>query len=219
MFRAALFDVDGTLIDTVDLHTEAWREAFLAFGKDVPFQEIRSQIGKGGDQLLPVFWGEDELKEIEEPLSKHRSELFKAKFLPRVKAFPKVRELFLRLRQEGKQIALASSAAGEELEAYKKISHIEDLIEAETSKDDAEKSKPYPDIFEAALARLGNPDPAECVVIGDTPYDIEAAHKAGVVTIGVRSGGFSEESLSGAIALYDGPADLLEHYAQSPFAA
>ena len=218
MIRCAIFDVDGTLVDSVDLHAEAWRESFLAFGKDVPFAEIRGQIGKGGDQLLPVFWSKEELKEIEEKLTEHRSKLFKEKYLSRVVAFPATRELFQRLLADGKKIALASSAKGDELESYKKIAHIEDLVDEETSSDDAKESKPHPDIFQAALKKLGNPDPEECVVIGDTPYDIEAASKAKLRTIAVRCGGFSEDSLKGAVAIYDDPSAMVREYSSSLFA-
>ena len=137
---------------------------------------------------------------------------------PRVRAFPKVRELFQRVRADGKRIALASSAKGDELEAYKEIAHIEDLVEEETSKDDAERSKPHPDIFEAALEKLGDLKPGEAVVVGDTPYDAEAAGKLGLKTVGVLCGGFPEAELraAGCVAIYRDPADLLARYAESP---
>jgi phosphoglycolate phosphatase-like HAD superfamily hydrolase len=144
--------------------------------------------------------------------------LFKSKFLPQVTGFPRVRELFQRLLSEGRKVALASSAKGDELGAYKRIAQIDDLVDTETSSDDAEKSKPHPDIFEAALEKLGRPAPADCVVIGDTPYDIEAAGKAGLATIAVRTGGFPEQTLAGAIAIYDSPADLLARLDTSPLA-
>jgi phosphoglycolate phosphatase-like HAD superfamily hydrolase len=126
--------------------------------------------------------------------------------------------LFERLKADGKRIALASSAKGDELQTYKKITGIGDLLETETSSDDAEKSKPHPDIFEAALERLGQISPERVVVIGDTPYDAEAAGKAGLRTIGVLCGGFPEADLRGAgcIAIYRDPADLLGRYDESP---
>lgn len=130
-----------------------------------------------------------------------------------------MRELFQRVLADGKRIALASSAIGAELQAYKERANIADLIDAETSKDDADKSKPHPDIFEAALARLEHPPANETIVLGDTPYDIEAAHKAGLRTIAVRCGGFPEETLRGAIAIFQDPADLLARYGESPLAA
>jgi HAD superfamily hydrolase (TIGR01509 family) len=216
MIRAAIFDVDGTLVDTVDFHAEAWQRAFRHFGKEVAFEDVRAQIGKGGDQLVPVFWSKQEIEERGEALAKWRTELFAKEYMPRVQGFPKVRELFEQLIANGLQIALASSAIGEELQTYKDRAQVADLIDTETSKDDAEKSKPHPDIFEAALERLGNPPTDQAIVIGDTPYDIEAAAKAGLRTIAVRCGGFPEETLKGAIAIYDDPADLLERLAESP---
>jgi beta-phosphoglucomutase-like phosphatase (HAD superfamily) len=218
MIEAVIFDVDGTLVDSVDLHAAAWQQAFLAFGREVPLREVRAQIGKGGDQLLPVFWSKEELSRIEQKLSDYRSDLFRQRYLPQVRGFPRVRELFERVLADGKRIALASSAQGEELAAYKKIAGIEDLVETETSKDDADRSKPHPDIFEAAVARLGNPPPDQCLVVGDTPYDIKAARRAGISTVALRSGGFPRTTLEEAIAIYHDPADLLAHYDTSPLA-
>ena len=221
MIKAVIFDVDGTLIDSVDLHARAWQEALAHFGKQFDFERVRYQIGKGGDQLMPVFLTQDELDEFGEKLEEYRGKLFKREYLSRVKAFPAVRELFQRVLDEGLQTALASSAKADELKTYKKIAHIEDLVEEETSSDDAEKSKPHPDIFEAALSRLGDMRPAEAVVVGDTPYDAEAAGKAGLQTIGLLSGGFPEEDLraAGCITIYRDPADLLANYEASPLAA
>lgn len=119
MLRAVIFDIDGTLVDSVDLHARAWQEAFRHFGREIPFEQIRSQIGKGGDQLLPVFLSEAEIRKFGKELEEYRSNLFKREYLPLVRPFPKVRELFEKLRSDGKQIALASSAKGDELEAYK----------------------------------------------------------------------------------------------------
>ncbi len=219
MIRAVIFDVDGTLIDSVDLHTRAWQATFRHFGKEIAFDEVRMQIGKGGDELMPVFLSENEIAEQGKQMEEFRKQLFQKEFLPQVKGFPKVRELFLQLQSEGRQVALASSANGEELEAYKEAAGIADLsLGAETSKDDAEKSKPHPDIFEAALKKLGGPRLEETIVIGDTPYDIEAAQKAGLRTIAVRCGGFPEETLRGAVAIFQDPADLLARYAESPLA-
>ena len=219
--EAVIFDIDGTLVDSVDLHAESWRLAFKEFGKTVPLPEIRRQIGKGADQLMPVFWSKDELKKIGPRLKEYRSELFKKDFLPQVKPFPGVRTLFKRVMRDGKRIALASSAQGDELEAYKKIAGIDDLIKAETSSDDAEKSKPHADIFEAALGKLEGMTPDRVIVVGDTPYDAEAAAKAGLRTLGLRSGGWKESDLrrAGCIAVYRDTADLLEHYEASPLHA
>ncbi len=220
MPKAVIFDVDGTLIDSVDLHAKAWQDAFAEYGRTVPFDDIRGQIGKGGDQLLPVFLSKDDIEAFGEKLEERRGAILKERYLPKVQAFPRVRALFEHLRAEGLDIALASSAKEDELETYKKVAHIEDLIDEQTSSDDAESSKPDPDIFLAALKRLGNPDPRDVIVVGDTPYDAEAAGKAGLRTIGVLCGGFPENGLrkAGCIAIYQDPADLLARYDGSPLA-
>jgi HAD superfamily hydrolase (TIGR01549 family) len=217
MIKAVIFDIDGTLVDSVDLHAQAWKEAFKQYGKDIPYQQVRHQIGKGGDQLMPVFFSRDELEEFGEEMEEYRSKIYKRDYLPRVRAFPMVRDLFLKIKEDGKRVVLASSAKEDELAAYKKIAHIEDLVEGETSADDADKSKPHPDIFKAALDQLGDVTADEAVVIGDTPYDAEAARKLRLRTIGVRCGGFPDQELlaAGAIAIYDGPEDLLARYHES----
>ena len=218
MIKAVVFDVDGTIVDSVVLHAEAWQEAFKKFGKEVALQAVRRQIGKGADQLLPVFFSPVELAQFGKELEEYRSALYKKEYLPHVTAFPKVRELFERIRQDGKRVVLASSAKGDELNTYKKIARIEDLTEAETSSDDAEKSKPHPDIFEAALGELGDVARNRVVVVGDTPYDAQAAAKADLHTIGLLCGGWNEKELRGAgcIAIYRDPAELLARYRESP---
>jgi HAD superfamily hydrolase (TIGR01549 family) len=218
VIEAVIFDIDGTLVDSVDLHAQAWKEAFKHFGKDIPYEQVRRQIGKGGDQLMPVFFSREELERIGEEMEEYRGQLYKRDFLKRVRPFPKVRELFERIKEDGKRMALASSAKGDELSHYKQIAHIEDLVEEETSADDADKSKPHPDIFQAALDQLALTEPSRAVVIGDTPYDAEAAGGAKLrKRIGVLCGGFPERELrsAGMLEIYADPADLLEHYEES----
>jgi len=217
MIKAVIFDIDGTLVDSVDLHARAWQETFRRFGKEIPYERVRHQIGKGGDQLMPIFFSEEELDRFGEEMEKYRGELYKREYLSQVRAFPRVRELFLKIKGDGLRLALASSAKEDELGSYKKIADIEDLVEEETSADDADKSKPHPDIFEAALERLGDVEPAEAIVVGDTPYDAEAAGKLSLRTIGVLCGGFPEAELraAGCVQLFTDPADLLERYEDS----
>lgn len=217
MIKAVIFDIDGTLVNSVDLHAQAWKETFKHYGKDIPYQQVRHQIGKGGDQLMPVFFSREELEEFGEEMEKYRGHLYTREYLPRVRPFPQVRELFQKIKADGKRIALASSAKEDEIETYKKIAHIEDLVEEAASADDAEKSKPHPDIFKAALEQLGDVAPSEAIVVGDTPYDAEAARKIRLRTIGVLCGGFPEAELSaaGCIAIFNDPADLLAHYDDS----
>jgi HAD superfamily hydrolase (TIGR01509 family) len=218
--EAVIFDIDGTLVDSVDLHAKAWQIAFDKFGKKVSFGAIRRQIGKGADQLLPVFFSKVELDQFGDELNSYRSKLFKQEYLLTVKAFPKVRELFERIKQDGRQIALASSAKDDELEAYKKIARIADLIETETSSGDVKKSKPYPDVFATALKELGNIAPDQVIAVGDTPYDAEAAGKINLRVIGLLCGGWNEEELrrAGCVTVYQDPADLLARYDSSPLA-
>lgn len=214
MVENVIFDVDGTLVDSVDEHAEAWRRSFLEFGRDVPFAHVRSQIGKGADQLMPVFFTDEELERFGKDLDEYRSQLFLKDFLPKVRPFPKVRELFQRLRKDGRRIALASSAKGEELEHYIKLCRIQGLFEEATSKDDAERSKPHPDIFGAAMERLGKPEASATIVVGDTPYDAIAAGKLSLPTVGLLCGGFSAEDLraAGCRVLLKDPAELLARY-------
>lgn len=220
MIEAVIFDIDGTLVDSVDLHAKAWQAAFEKFGKEVSFGAIRRQIGKGADQLLPVFFSKDELDRFGDELDSYRSELFKKEYLPAVKAFPKVRELFERIKQDGRQIALASSAKDDEVEAYKKIAQIDDLTETEISSGDVKKSKPHPDIFASALEELGKLTLDHVIAVGDTPYDAQAAGKINLRAIGLLCGGWNEQELrrAGCVAIYRDPADVLARYDSSPLA-
>jgi HAD superfamily hydrolase (TIGR01509 family) len=215
-----IFDIDGTLVDSVDLHAEAWAVTFAKYGKQIDVNTVRRQIGKGSDQLLPVFFSPAELTQFGEHLEQERSELFKRDYLPRVKAFPQTRELFERIKQDGKQIALASSAKEDEVKVYKQLARVEDLLTGETSSEDVAQSKPHPDIFAAALKQVGNPPAEDAIVVGDTPYDAQAAGKIQLRTIGVLCGGWREEALrqAGCVAIYRDPADLLAHYDTSPLA-
>lgn len=221
MIKAVIFDVDGTLVDSNLAHVEAWREAFAHYGKELSADEIHAQIGKGGDQLMPVFLSQHELERVGHDLEALRVEIFTRDYLPGVAPFPKVRALFERLKGAGVQIALASSAKEQEIEHHQKKLQVEDLVDVATSKDDAEHSKPYPDIFETALARLDGVSADEAIVVGDTPYDVIAAKRCGVNTIALLCGGFAADVLreAGAIAIFDDIAQLLDHFDESPLAS
>jgi HAD superfamily hydrolase (TIGR01509 family) len=146
--------------------------------------------------------------------------LFKERYIGKVTPFPAVRDLMERVLRDGKQVALASSSKRDELDTYKRIAGISDLVETHTTSDDAERSKPYPDIFRAALQRLSQVSAVDAIVVGDTPYDAEAAGKIGLRTIGLLCGGFPEADLrrSGCVAVFRDPADLLARYEASPLA-
>ncbi|MFL4991993.1 MAG: HAD family hydrolase [Microvirga sp.] len=220
MIKAVIFDIDGTLIDSVDLHAKAWVEALKHFGHEIAFQDLRSQIGKGGDQILHGLLPPEVIEQRGEEIKDFRADLFRRRYMPQVRAFPGVRELFERIRAVGQRAVLASSGNADEVEQYKEIANIADLIDSDTSSDDAERSKPFPDIFQAALAKLQGLSCDEAVVVGDTPYDAEAARRAQIKSIGVLSGGFTGQALrdAGCIAIYHGPEDLLHRYDNSPLA-
>jgi HAD superfamily hydrolase (TIGR01549 family) len=212
--KAVIFDVDGTLVDSNHLHVQAWQEAFRKYGKELEARDIHKQIGKGGDQLMPEFCSEEELDRYGEELEEFRGELFLDDYLDRVRPFPRVRELFERVKADGLRIALASSAKEDEVETHKKNLNIAEHVDFATSADDVAKSKPSPDIFQAALDGLQDVAPNEAVIIGDSPWDAIAAKKAGIQMIGLLSGGFSEEELrnAGVAEIYRDVADLLERY-------
>lgn len=216
-FRGVILDVDGTLVDSNDQHAHAWIDALNEFGYKVPYEKIRKMIGMGSDRLLHDAVGIDSNSEQGQAISKRVGEIFMSKYLPQVKAFPGTHDLLQRIHDQGLQLAVASSAKKDELGALLKIAGVEGLIEDKTVSSDVQRSKPAPDVVEATLEKLELPR-AEVVMFGDTPYDVEACRRAGVKIIAFRSGGWDDQALHGAIAIYDGPADLLAHYNQSPLA-
>ncbi|MFP5272372.1 HAD family hydrolase [Coleofasciculus sp.] len=220
MPKAIIFDVDGTLVDSVDLHAQAWVEAFKQFGYDVPYDKVRHQIGKGSEHIIPIFIPQEEFERIGEDIANYRKEFYQENLLSQVRPFEGVRQLFERLKLDGKKVVVASSARTKTLTHYKKLLEIEDLVDGATSRDDAEKSKPDPDIFQAALDKLDGVSAQDAIVVGDSPYDAEAACKINLDVIGVLCGGFSEAELkeAGCMKVYQNPADLLANYDQSPLA-
>ncbi len=217
--RGVLLDVDGTLINSNDQHAQAWVDILTESGfDDVPFEKIRRLIGMGGDKLLPEATGIEKDSPEGQELSKRRAERFKSHHLPTITAFEETRNLLLRMRADGLKLMVATSASEEELGPLLEIAGARDVLDGATSSSEAESSKPDPDIVQAALKKLGM-SPDEVLMLGDTPYDIQAATKAGVGVVAFRCGGWEDGDLQGAVAVYDGPADLLASYDQSPFAA
>lgn len=217
-FRAVLFDVDGTLVDSNDAHTRAWQQALAEHGIGIEYDEIRRRIGMGGDKVLPQLSGHQEDSDIGTRLAERRREIFGETWLPRVSPFPEAAALVAALRARGYRTVAASSATSGELTRLLEVAGATRHFDGVVSSDDAAASKPDPDIMLAALEQAGVA-PAQAVMIGDTPYDIEAASRAGVATLAFRCGGWDDQALSGAMAIYDDPADLLGHLEDSPLAA
>lgn len=214
--QAILFDVDGTLVDSNEAHVDAWAVAFRQAGHPQEVDDIRLQIGKGGDLLVPALLpqaSEDQRKAIAEAQGRH----FKSAYLAHIKPFPGARGLLQRVKESGRTIILASSAKKDEVEHYLRLLEAEDLVDAVTSADDVDASKPEPDIFEAALDRAGvGPDAA--IVVGDTVYDVDAARRVGLATVGLTSGPYDFAQLkdAGALAVFADVADLLSGFERSP---
>jgi HAD superfamily hydrolase (TIGR01509 family) len=214
-YRAVILDMDGTLIDSNAAHVHAWVDALREHGHPVSEEHIWPLVGMGGDNLLPAAAGISKESEEGKKISERRGEIFKTRYVPGIQAFPGVRPLLERLREDGLRLVIATSSPSDELEKALEIAGIADLLEDSTSASDAGKSKPDPDVVKAALDRLDLPA-GEVVMLGDTPYDIEAAGKVGVKVVAFRCGGFRDDDLQGALAIYDGPADLLARYGESP---
>lgn len=214
--RGVLLDVDGTLIDSNDAHASSWADTFREFGYDVTFDRVRPLIGMGGDKLLPQLTGLDHDGDAAHRLVERRKEIFKSAYLPTLRAFPCTHELLARFKRDGLALIVATSAERAELNELLDQAGLEELIDRKTSSSDADRSKPDPDIIQAALGRA-QLHADEAVMIGDTPYDVEAATHAGVATVALRSGGWPDRALSNAVAIYDDAERLLREYEASPF--
>lgn len=214
MLEGVIFDIDGTLVDSNDDHAQAWVETFAEAGYDVPFDTVRPLIGMGGDKLLPATVGVEQDSAEGKKLSGRRGEIFRERHLPHLRPLPGSRDLVLRIKADGLKAVVATSAKDDELKGLLKAATVADLMEEKATASDAKRSKPDPDIVRAAIHESGS-TPQQLVMIGDTPYDVEAATKAAVRCIGFRSGGWTDDALKGAVEIYDGPADLLTHYDSS----
>lgn len=216
MSRTILLDVDGTLVDSNDLHAEAWQVALAEFDVRVPFEQVRRLIGMGSDKLLPALTHLTPESPRGAELIDLRSRLFLQRFLPKVHAFPRARRFVECLLEAGHRLVVASSASTEELTGLLSRANLTDLLPVTTSSDDAVRSKPHPDIVQAALQRA-NARAVDSLMLGDTPYDLVAAGRAGVPFVGVRSGGYDNHALRGALAVYQDVAELVTRFHTSPF--
>jgi len=203
---AAILDIDGTLVDTNYQHALSWFQAMRQHDVLLPVWRIHRHIGMGGDQLVRALAGDDVEAEKGDDIRAAESALYLAA-IESTEPFAQARGLIEDLKAGGRQVVLASSAKAKEVEHYLDVLGARDLVDAWTTSDDVEATKPAPDLVEAALARL---DTRAAVMVGDTPWDVEAARKAGVDTIAVLTGGFSEAELreAGAVAVFESIGDL-----------
>lgn len=211
VYRGVLLDIDGTLVDSNDAHAHAWVEALKESGHNVAFAEVRPLIGMGGDKLLPKLTGIDSESQPGKKISTRRSEIFLKKYAPNLQPCLGAAGLLNAWRNAGIRLVIASSAKKDELQTLLKICGDETLIHSAVSADDAERSKPSPDIVAAALERI-ELSAEDVVMVGDTPYDVEAASRAGVRAIALRCGGWQGADLAGAVAIFDTPRDLLQSF-------
>lgn len=209
--RGVIIDVDGTLVDSNDVNAQAWVDALSEYGHQVQFERARGLVGMGSDTFLPEAIGVEKESPEGSAISERRSAIFKERYLPTVKPFPQTRALIERMQKQGLKLAVASSAQADELAVLLKLAGVDDLLKQRVSASDADASKPNPDIVVAALEKLGM-RAEEVVMLGDTAYDIEAAKKAGVLTVALRSGGWQDTDLEDAVEMYNDPADLLANY-------
>jgi HAD superfamily hydrolase (TIGR01509 family) len=209
--KLAILDIDGTLLLSNDAHARAFVEAAESLGVNADFNKIRRLIGKGADKLIPEAFGIEAECQFGKRLGEAKKKIFEL-YLPSLQPAPGARDLLLTLQADDFELAVATSAGKEEVALLLNRAGVKDLIEEIATSDDAESSKPDPDIIRAALSRAGG-DARAAIMIGDTPYDVEAALRAGVRIITVRCGGlWTDAALSGSLAIYDDPADILAHY-------
>jgi len=208
--RAVILDVDGTLVYSNDEHARAFVEAAEELDLDgADYETVRRLIGKGGDRLIPEAFGFEEESERGEALDQRKGEIFRARYAPALRPTPGARELVERLGEKGLRLVVATSAGSEDLAILLEKAGVSDLVDECTTSSDVDDSKPAPDVVRAALD-LAGVGPEEAVMIGDTPYDVEAASRAGVRIIAVRTGGWSDEDLAGAAEIHDDPASILK---------
>ena len=212
--RGVLCDIDGTLLDSNDAHAQAFEQAFKENGRDIPAAKIKPLIGKGGDKLIPELSGFAKDSDAFKAVSERRKEIYLKDYVPHLKATPGAKEFLDRLKAENIQIVAATSGEEDTETALKQVG-LDAYFEQKATSKDAAQSKPDPDIIQAALDKAGLSSD-EAVMLGDTPYDLEAALKAHVTSIALLTGGWKREDLTGAAAIYESPADLLAHFELSP---
>jgi len=215
VLRGVIFDIDGTLIDSNGAHAQSWVEVLAEAGYEIPYEVIWPMIGMGGDKLLPTASGIDAESTLGKKLSKRRWELFREKYLPALHPTPGARALVERMKSDGLELIVATSAKSDEMELLLDAAGVADLIKMRSGSGGGKASKPDPDIVQAAVRQSGH-KPEDLIMLGDTPYDVEAAIGAHVNLVALLSGGWTMLELCSATAVYDDPADLLRWYDISP---
>ncbi len=213
----AILDIDGTLVDTNYHHALAWFRALRRCDITVPIWLIHRHLGMGGDQIVTALCGEQTEAASGEAIRAAEGEEY-AKLIGEVRTMRRARELITTLIDAGHRVVLASSAKAQEVEHYVDLLDVREIVTAWTTSADVERTKPAPDLVHAALKRSGAPDERPVVMIGDTPWDIEAAQKAGVGTLAVVTGGFSAQELreAGAWGVYESVEELEERLDETP---
>ena len=204
-----VLDVDGTLVDSNYQHAFAWYRALRSLGETFPIWRIHRLIGMGGDQLLPTLAGDEVEERIGDEARERQGKEVDA-LLDEIAPLPGARDLLVAIKERGHRLVLASSGQQRHVDFALDLLDARDLADAWTSSADAEETKPAPDLLQVALTKLGAPEDARSVMIGDSVFDVEAAHRAGMPAIAVRSGGFGDDELreAGAVAVVDTPADI-----------
>lgn len=212
--EAVLLDIDGTLVDSNDAHAKAWKDVLDENGIDARFEYLRRLIGMGGELLLEEVAGIPPATSRSKAIRDRRDAIFRERYLSEVRPQPGARALVDKLVQRNFRVIAATSTAEENVRPLLAIAGADDL--ATVSSDDVSLAKPEPDVVRAALRKLDvNAD--RVILIGDTPYDVEAGRRAGVAVIALRCGGWDDEALDGAIEVFDDPEDLLKNWMQTPF--
>jgi HAD superfamily hydrolase (TIGR01509 family) len=209
--KAVILDIDGTLLLSNDAHAKAFAEAAATLRVQAGFERIRRLIGKGSDKLIPEAFGLESESDLGKKITELKGAIFKTRYLATLEPAPGARALLQRFRQQGIDLVAATSAGDDEVAPLLERAGVRDLVPRFTTSDDVQASKPNPDVIEAALKKTSH-DRSVIVMLGDTPYDVEAAQRAGVPIIAVRCGGWTDRDLKGALAIYEDPADLLAHY-------
>jgi HAD superfamily hydrolase (TIGR01509 family) len=214
--KGVLLDIDGTLLDSNDAHAAAFTRAFAEHGLDIPFDHVRPLVGMGSDKLVPSLTGFAHDTREGKAIVERKKGIFEERYLPDLRPTPGARALLQRLLADGLTLVVATSAGGDEMKGLLQQARVDDLIHDATSSGDVDNSKPDPDVIGAAIKK-SKLKAGQLIMLGDTPYDIEAARKAGLRTIALRCGGWwDDDALGDAIALYNDPADLLAHWPVVP---